>query len=197
MKKNLLLCLAAAAVVCFMGSTVYAGHSQYHCLACHQPHQNFDPNFNPQEDWGVPLFSTEENSDGLPTYDIYSSHWFDKYGITVGQPNGASKLCLGCHDGSYQGHQMEHVFGAADLNKSHPISINYDEARDGGAALWLSTGEHTTPLGHTIAIDLLDEKGNVQCTSCHDVHNTGVTESLLKFEPGRDDMDLCKACHNK
>jgi len=65
--------------------------------------------------------------------------------------------------------------------------------------------------GGTIAEDLLDEKGKMQCTSCHDVHNTGVSTAEVDHH-GPDDNDpwksvrhmyfdsrvkLCKVCHNK
>ena len=201
-RRNLLVCLFAAGALCLASGALYAAHSLDHCGYCHQPHRNFDPNDTP-DNFGVPLFSTAQTKDGLPTYDIYSSHWFDKYGITVGQPNGATKLCLGCHDGSYLygiGHniRMTHIFHASDLKKSHPVSINYEEARSKGASLWDSTSSaNKTPLGHTIAVDLLDDHGNVQCTSCHDVHITGVSETMMKWDSGVEYMTLCKACHNK
>jgi cytochrome c peroxidase len=202
MRKNVLVCLLAAGTLCLVSSGLYAAHTSYHCGYCHQPHRNFDPNDTP-DNFGVPLFSTAQNKDPLPTYDLYSSHWFDKYGITVGQPNGATKLCLGCHDGSYKygsggTKSMTHVFKAADLKKSHPVSINYEEARAKGADLHdpKSTSQKT-PLGGTIEQDLLDEKGYVQCSSCHDVHITGATELMLKWDAGAEWVSLCKACHNK
>jgi len=91
---------------------------------------------------------------------------------------------------------MTHVFGAADLKKSHPVSINYEEARTKGAALKV-VQEIVAPLNGTIADTLLDEKGYVQCTSCHDVHNTGFSEVMLKWDSGAEWISLCKACHNK
>ena len=202
MRKNLIVSLLAVGAICLLSSGLYAAHTDHHCGYCHQPHRNFDPNDDPS-DFGVPLYSSLQLRDGLPTYDLYSSHWFDKYGITVGQPTGSTKLCLGCHDGSYKygannDRSMTHVFGAADLKNSHPVSINYEEARTKGAALHdpKSTSE-LTPLGGTIEQDLLDEKGNVQCASCHDVHKTGVSETQLKWDPGKEYLTLCKACHNK
>lgn len=199
--RNSLSCLFIT-IVLGLSSWLYAAHTDHHCGYCHQPHRNFDANDN-SENWGVPLFSTAQNHDGLPTYDLYSSHWFDRYGIVVGQPNGATKLCLGCHDGSYKygpggTKSMSHIFGAADLKKSHPVSINYEEARTKGASLWDSkSSAQLTPLGGTIDKDLLDEKGNVQCSSCHDVHVTGATTYMLKWDAGTEWLSLCKACHNK
>jgi cytochrome c peroxidase len=176
-------------------------HSQRHCGYCHQPHRNFDPN-DTEGDFGVPLFSTAQTKDGMLNYQVYTSHWFDKYEVPAGQPNGATKLCLGCHDGSYvSSHAMTHVFGVTDLKKSHPVSINYEAYRKGGApggaALKDSLTGNLTPLGHTIAVDLLDEQGNVQCTSCHDVHLTGFGTTMLKWDSGTEWLSLCTACHAK
>jgi len=202
MRNALLISLLAGLAVLAMTGGLQASHTDHHCGYCHQPHRNFDPNDSP-DNWGVPLFSSAQTKDGLPTYDLYSSHWFDKYGITVGQPNGATRLCLGCHDGSYKygangDRSMTHVFGAADLKLSHPVSIDYEEARSKGADLHdpTSTSE-LTPLGGTIEQDLLDEKGYIQCSSCHDVHITGQTEAMLKWDPGKEWMTLCKGCHKK
>lgn len=197
MRKNLIVGLLALGVVGLLSSGLYAAHTSYHCGDCHQPHRNFDPNDDPT-DYGVPLFASEVLQDGLPVYDLYSSFWFDKYGITVGQPTGATKLCLGCHDGT--GGHISHIFGANDLKNSHPVSINYEEARTAGADLHDPTsGSELTPLGGTIEQDLLDEKGNVQCTSCHDVHSTATdaVEGALKFDPGSHFKTLCKSCHRK
>ena len=197
MRKNVLVCLLAAGALCLVSSGLYAAHTNYHCGYCHQPHRNFDPNDN-QGDFGVPLFSTAQTKDGMQTYEPYSTVWFNKYGVVAGQLNGATKLCLGCHDGSYvSSHAMTHVFGTTDLKKSHPVSINYEALRAGGAALKNSTSGNTTPLGHTIAVDLLDDQGNVQCTSCHDIHLTGFGETMLKWDSGAEWLSLCTACHNK
>ena len=196
MRKNMLTCLLVAAILSFTG-LLYAAHTDYHCGDCHQPHRNFDANAD-ATDYGVPLYNGINNADGVTQYDIYSSHWFDKYGITVGQPTGATKLCLGCHDGT--GGHISHEFGTADLKNSHPVSINYEEARLAGADLHdpTSTSE-LTPLGGTINVDLLDDRGDVQCTSCHDVHSTASSaiEGALKFDPGNRFIALCKSCHKK
>ena len=52
----------------------------------------------------------------------------------------------------------------------------------------------------TIDEDLLDSEHKLQCTSCHDVHTTGLTEYALKYEfdPEQDtDNVICRVCHNK
>lgn len=125
--RKVLIGLAVLSVMVGTG-TVYAAHSAYGCSNCHVPHWAIDPSVDAAA-YGVPLFSPAQVSDGLPTYDLYSSTSFDLLGTDIGQPDGPSKLCLGCHDGTY-----DHVdspratFLAADLKRSHPISFTYDSA---------------------------------------------------------------------
>jgi predicted CXXCH cytochrome family protein len=125
-------------------------------------------------------------------------------GTDIAQPNGASKLCLGCHDGSYTaftsgGANATYVFGVEDLKATHPISFTYDTAL---AAKTLHHGRVKDPatatsgLGGTIAQDLLDAKSKVQCTSCHDVHTTGIGDKMLRLPYGDDDGTLCMVCHD-
>ena len=199
--KRVLVLIMMAGVVCWLTSQAPAAHSTYGCFHCHVPHHAGDP--NDPTDYGVPLWSTEQNSDGLPTFTLYSSKGFDKLGTDISQPTGPSKLCLGCHDGSYSHVSPEgtRIFLPGDLARSHPVSFTYDTAlankvpnsalRDPNTAM--------SGFGGTIAQDLLDIKGKMQCTSCHDVHTTGWTENLLRWNtPAQGgEATTCKTCHNK
>jgi predicted CXXCH cytochrome family protein len=135
-----------------------------------------------------------------------------------GQPNGLSKLCLGCHDGtvaidSYGKNTTvgwhfisDAQFGTGskvigtDLTNDHPISFVYD------AALVAADGALRDPVTATIlpginsvtgtiAAELLDGTGQVQCTSCHDVHNGQGINKLLKVN--NTGSALCLTCHIK
>jgi len=193
MRKGFVL-VALAGVACLIGSTGFAAHTNYHCLDCHQPHRNFDQLDDPN-DYGVPLWNGLQLQDTpLPTYVEYSSKWFDKYGITVGQPTGSSRLCLGCHDGT--GGHISHIFGREDLKNSHPISINYDQAKAGGALL-NDPDMTTTVLGGTLREDMLDQNGDIQCVSCHEVHKQGLDDALKIQVAADDGRTLCKTCHDK
>ena len=196
--------LILAAVVCLAANGLYAAHSDYGCHNCHVPHKagSDDPS-----DYGVPLWSSAQNSDGLPTFTLYSSIKFDALETDIGQPDGASKLCLGCHDGSYSFWSQPYatdnaLFDPGDLASSHPVSFTYDTAlsakvpndglRDPSSAM--------SGLGGTIAQDLLDDQSKMQCSSCHDVHLTGLTEYMLKYEYDTEthtDNVICRVCHNK
>ena len=98
MKKALFLALLGM-IGLWINAQAFAGHSSRGCFHCHQPHHAGDP--NEPKDYGVPLWSTEQNADGLPTFTLYSSKTFDVLGTNIGQPDGPSRMCLGCHDGSY------------------------------------------------------------------------------------------------
>ena len=125
------------------------------------------------------------------TFTLYSSPIFNANlaagGSSIGQPDGPSRLCLGCHDGSYTG-AMNGVtlasvpafnFGS-DLSRTHPISFAYTPAL---AANTRIVGELNNPvttsstLGGTIDTDLLDQNHKVQCTTCHNVHTSAVNQT--------------------
>jgi hypothetical protein len=199
--RKVTLILALAAVASF-ASNAMAGSSKYGCDSCHTAH-NAAP--ETATEYGVPLWSNKQLDDqALPTYDLYTgSAKFQSLGITMGQPDGPSKLCLGCHDGTYTSGQM---FASTDaMARSHPMSFVYD------TALFTAAGgdEGTlydpaikpsglTPNG-TVATDMLDTKGKIQCTSCHEVHNNAAHEHEnenhhMKFDRN---LTLCKSCHNK
>ena len=163
------------------------------CVVCHTPH-NADTSVI-----DVPLWNHQVTN---ATFTVYSSATLD---AVVGQPDGASKLCLSCHDGtiavdSFGGatdgtHFItgQHNLGT-DLSNDHPVSFTYDTSLandDGGLYDPAST---MSGLGGTIADDLLIAN-RVQCSSCHDVHNgSGLSKLLVKSNTG---SALCLTCHDK
>ena len=193
--RKFIISLAVVSVVCWSASSLYAAHSTYGCSNCHVPHWAGDP--NDPDAYGVPLWSTAQLKDGIPTYELYSTPSFDALNTDIGQPDGPSKLCLGCHDGSYDHvDDPRAIFGADSLKRSHPISFTYDSALAAkvvdGSLMNPSTA--LSGLGGTIVQDLLDAKSKLQCTSCHDVHKTGIGDYLLKYDSL---TTLCKTCHDK
>ena len=81
-----------------------------------------------------------------------------------------------------------------DLNDDHPISFTYDVAlanSDGGLHDPTTTN---SGLGGTIADDMLID-GQIQCASCHDVHNGSGVDKLLR--KSNDASALCLTCHDK
>ncbi len=163
------------------------------CVVCHTPH-------GAGADALVPLWNHQTTQS---TFTVYASPTLN---ASVGQPSGASKACLSCHDGTiaYDAYgnrtgtlyvEDENLMGM-DLSNDHPISFKYDTAlttSDGG----LQNPETAmSGLGGTIDNDLLIDN-KLECSSCHDVHN-GAAEDvgnlLVKSNSG---SALCLTCHMK
>lgn len=164
------------------------GHRDlFGCDGCHTPqHRETLPS--------VPLWNDREET---KRFVMYSGDAIQS--TADGQSSRNSKLCLACHDGSNSGYawmDADHSFGAHGRGGAHPISFVYDSAladRDGT----LKDPSEASTLGGTIREDLLDTDGRVQCGSCHDVHSSGVGDSLLRgydYERQRW-AELCRMCH--
>ena len=199
--RSILTVVSVAAATCWLAGQAYGTHPSGSCFMCHVPHHAGDP--NDPAGYGVPLWTGDQTGDGLPTFVLYSSKTFDKLGTDISQPDGASKLCLGCHDGSYSGigRDSTKVFLPADLARSHPISFTYDSA----LAMKVADSSLRDPataqsgFGGTIAQDLLDVRGKMQCTSCHDVHVSGRTPYVLRWDIAASggERTMCCTCHKK
>lgn len=172
------------------------------CKFCHVPHTAVVP----EPLWGHRLSETA-------AYAVPNVSDGGKTARPAPQPDGASRLCLSCHDGTVAlGDMGRHGkvtmtgaqrlsagrpgFLGTDLSGSHPISIpmpstdpGVEDARDVGlrpaSAL---AAEHEVRL---------DRNGKIQCTTCHDPH------SDRNYVPGRVPRfwvkstvdDVCLACH--
>ncbi|NOZ57767.1 MAG: cytochrome c3 family protein [Calditrichaeota bacterium] len=174
----------------FLGTS--SGFNVNNCAVCHTAGMAGKKRGNPA------LRSSEDVAGFTP----YASSTLD---AEVGQPDGPSKLCLSCHDGTVA---TDNVGGIAlsvsfssdkailkrDLTDDHPVSFVYDAnlaAKDGGLADPTTT---ESGLGGTIDHDLLVD-GKVECTSCHDVHSNLGTGALLR-KPNNQ-SSLCLTCHLK
>jgi predicted CXXCH cytochrome family protein len=133
-------------------------------------------------------------------YTVYSSPTMK---AVVGQPNGSSRLCLSCHDGTVaigdlhsSGTPVTMVNGVTtmpagpanmgtDLSGHHPVSFLYD------AALAAADGNLKQPS--TILPPVrLDAQQRVQCISCHDPHDNTFGSFLVLDNTG---STLCLSCH--
>jgi predicted CXXCH cytochrome family protein len=127
---------------------------------------------------------------------------------TPEQPNGATKLCLSCHDGTIAvgaikgfarpfplmntGSQGEIPPGkksnlGTDLRGTHPVSVLYDQnvALDNGNLIW--------PPRDTENEVGLDANGYIQCTTCHDPH--GSRSDKYPFWKKTTFSEVCVVCH--
>jgi len=146
------------------------------CKFCHIPHSAVLP----VPLWGHRLsdaqYATPETSKGKGDYEA------------APQPDGSSRLCLSCHDGTVAlgdiggsptpiamagsqrlGADRRGHLGT-DLTGSHPISFVVRE--DAPAQ---QTSDRDMGLNNLAAIQAdedvrLDEHGKMQCTTCHDAH---------------------------
>jgi predicted CXXCH cytochrome family protein len=121
-----------------------------------------------------------------------------------GQPTGTSVLCLSCHDGTIalgeiinRGAARSNAGGlgrmppgkglqGTDLSDDHPISFKYT------GDLALQSGELAMPGSFSEELKL-DKNGELQCTTCHDPHDSPY-EKLLVVTNLR--SQLCIECHN-
>jgi len=167
------------------------------CIVCHTPH-------NAATIPEAPLWNHEVSAATYILYDVSISPTFD---ATAAQPDGSSKLCLSCHDGTVALDNFGGVTGGTffiptgddhnlttDLSDDHPVSFTYNTALatlDGGL---YDPSVGTTTLGGTIDSDLLFN-GKLQCASCHDVHNGSGQLKLLRIDNAG--SSFCLTCHDK
>jgi predicted CXXCH cytochrome family protein len=109
--------------------------------------------------------------------------------------DAASLLCLSCHDGIAARDVFAGTHGAnwADNRASplaarprltgHPVGIPYPTAR--------RDYEPAEYVGGAAGLKLPD--GRIQCTTCHDPHNTHQHAGMLRIR--NDGSRLCLSCH--
>lgn len=162
------------------------------CLFCHVPH-NASPS---GQLWNRNLSTA--------SYTPYTSSTRKS---VAGQPNGASLLCLSCHDGTIALGQLINpataisMAGGAttipagvtnlgtNLSDDHPVSFVYD------AALRAARGELADPATLVKPGKVrLDAGGRLQCTACHDPHDSTNPKFLVVANTA---SALCQTCHIK
>jgi predicted CXXCH cytochrome family protein len=161
------------------------------CNVCHTPH---DASATAE----TPLWNHDETGE---TFTVYSSVTLDAGAL--GQPAGVSKLCLSCHDGSVAIDSFGGVTGTTYISATnevgtvlandHPISFVYD------AALVTADGELEPITAAAGTLGTIDEAlligGNMECSSCHDVHSRDNIANLLQIDNAA--SALCLTCHIK
>lgn len=179
------------------------------CIFCHTPH-------NAQNVVAAPLWNREVTHNA---YQLYTSATLD---APLDQPSGASALCLSCHDGSIAidafvngaqgapsmmalgdvyfpgspfgegGANIGGNFGGIiqnDLTNDHPVSFVYDDA------LAAADGELRAPA--ELPAELHMPSGRVECSTCHDVHNSAAVPGTKLLRLPKIGSALCLACHLK
>jgi predicted CXXCH cytochrome family protein len=153
------------------------------CRYCHTPHSTAAP----RPGWSQQLSQT--------VYRIYQSSSLE---AQVGQPTGASKMCLSCHDGTValpfdsSGGGMPGAFVApgqanlgTDLSDDHPISFVYSDAL-------VVRDTQLRPVATLPEPLKLDRNGELQCTTCHNPHDNQHGDFLVL--PNQR-SEMCTHCH--
>ena len=167
--------------------SIKATTEQEICIFCHTAHN------------GRPDHPLWNRADPGLTFTLYSSSTTQ---AVLGQPDGASILCLSCHDGTIalgsvlsRANPIVMAGGvttlststgslAKDLSNDHPLSFIYN------SALAAASGQLKDPSSLTGAVRL--ENGKLQCTSCHDPHDNVNTMFLVATNQS---SGLCLNCH--
>ena len=158
------------------------------CIPCHTPH-----NANTI----APLWNHEMS---VMVYTLYTSPTGTMDSV-VGQPGPASKVCLACHDGTVAedayGAHLGSVFMSGDaavgaggnLNDDHPIGMEWGHETVGAGTCTIC---HTPPgFGTPSNVPMFD--GKVECSTCHDPHNTYPYRAMVRINTV--DSEICKTCH--
>ena len=168
------------------------------CIFCHAPHHSTSV---------TPLWSKDISP--LTTYIPYESTTLMASVRPAFEPQGASRLCLSCHDGTIalglltSGYNLDPTlvsFDAMsqepdpsknpnlgiDLRNDHPISFPYSYPQNPE----LHDPDYAQAHGVKLVNGLY-----VECTSCHDPHNNQYGNFLLVDSRTQHDA-LCTTCHN-
>ena len=176
------------------------------CVFCHTPHSS----------------RTSDITGPLWNRGITDTSVFVLYGGISGIPNNPTLVCLSCHDGisargqasavasgyvhnaingpgqgtsiaypnCFSCHSGSDIYPDAtwtvgpDLTDDHPVSISYESARLASPNFFELTPKN--------GLKLYD--GNVECSSCHDPHETANTAFLRLSNSA---SALCTSCHIK
>ena len=168
------------------------------CVVCHTPHKTS------VTAKAAPLWnhaSTKIN------FIIYAGTTMQEI---VGQPDGNSKLCLSCHDGTVavanagsMTTKSKRMIGInnpeTSLTNDHRVSFTYNTALT-KTDLGLHDPSLQTGIGNTTIDASMLFDGKMQCASCHDVHNLAYslkTNSSSLLIKSNNASELCLTCHKK
>ncbi len=174
------------------------------CIFCHTPH-------NAQAE--TALWNRQQSTGPFITY--WSSSLDAYTQSNAPEPDGSSKLCLSCHDGTLalgallsreqdilmagtQGGRMPSSasgYVGQDLTGGHPISfivtdnlISTNNAKDSQLA---SLSEMRSDPDVSF-----DKNGKIQCTTCHNPHDdSNYGASGIHFYVKPSFSDACVVCH--
>lgn len=158
------------------------------CIFCHSTHI------------ASPILPLWNRQMSVNAYIPYTSNSLD---ARPGQPTGDSKICLSCHDGTIalgsvvsrnqSIHMAQGIMNiprgrsnlGTDLSDDHPISFRYDSS--------LVALDQNLVSPRQLPADVkLDANQELQCTTCHEVHDNSHGNFLVM---DNQDAALCRSCH--
>ncbi len=173
------------------------------CKFCHIPHNAEVP---------TPLWSRPLSSAQYATPELGRG---SGTGEMAPQPDGSSRLCLSCHDGTIALGEVAGEPGpiamagadrivpgrpgyiGTDLSGSHPISFPVGVAEAAASPGDADMGIHSLEAILGDGEVRLDAEGKMQCTTCHDVHSDRyfVPGRVPHFWVKRSVEEVCLTCH--
>ena len=168
------------------------------CVFCHTPHNSA----RTKALWN-------RNGQDASVFKTYTSGILMEGGVNWGYvtkgglaSNSSSVLCMTCHDGTTQMGALNNppaggltdtavVTGAANLGvtltNDHPVNFNYDTA-----VTVLNAGPRGAVLKAAPALPFVGR--NMECSTCHNVHDNTLVPFLRISIDG---SKLCLECHAK
>ena len=172
------------------------------CKFCHIPHNALEP----EPLWGHALSQ-------VPSYQVPPLR--SQGGGPAPQPDGSSRLCLSCHDGTValgeiagQARPIEMAgarrlgpgrpgFLGTDLSGSHPISFVISDFGTGDPLSDQDIGLKPLSVIRTDSLVRLDAQNKMQCTTCHDAHADRYYQEgkVPRFWVAPTVSEVCLSCH--
>lgn len=188
------------------------------CIFCHTPHSA-----NPEG--AAPLWNRKFSAETFSRYSSpkawlairHSSSASTAAQYTAGwQPDGASKLCLSCHDGvSSLGDVLnggpitmnagDVISGIASFNPStnkmktghHPVSFVYNSTVKDAINSYKSTSDWKYPIDPGVSDFVKLKNGKMQCTTCHDAHQNQSHDDLCYLSTDETQVVTCSSTDNR
>ncbi|WP_456403203.1 cytochrome c3 family protein [Hydrogenimonas sp.] len=193
----------------------YSGATTQICVFCHTPHGGnvgFEGPLWNRKISDTTTFTLYDGTTGKPNNpsmvclschdgvsaegDMSAVNAYDTHNIVNNPGSGlqdhpVDPNCKACHIGLFGGPGGTYPGRAwrigPDLRDDHPVSVSYASAEGRFPGQF-------SPVASVLAAGLKLPGGNVECVSCHDVHDPG-NGRFLRLSNDR--SSLCKKCHLK
>jgi len=169
--------------------TVKAVDEERICIFCHTPHDALAD---------APLWNRYETTTTFTLYPTGGSMQ-----AVPGQPNGSTRLCLSCHDGTAavglvhnpdETISMYNVASLGEMQSTSSANLGTSLADDHPVSMIPSLDDPEISLPVSGDAVQLDSDGYLQCRSCHNPHDNTYGYFLVASSDG---SEICVTCHTK